>query len=275
MRTGPAVTGEAWSLDRASAFLAVPGPAARQALAEAGIIAGEAGRYRAADVAACSESLRLREWSQRRDWTLGYQRDGFALLRGKADPAALAAIADAAYRAVPAPDGTRPEFLYGGSGKVLRVNRLEKDPAILSLVRAMGLEAIAARLIDGPVLYRVSLVRRGHDNPPELGAHRDPRWTMRRTCDPVCAFGMTFEGSAGEPGDVYYQPGSHRLGPGGRAAPADRAPDREVIPRTAPGDVVLHNLGVVHGAGRYGRPRDRTTLYCSFASQRELGSRQP
>lgn len=263
---------QAWSLARSSAFLAATEPAALRILEAAGVMVDGSGLYRAVDVAACSESLRLRNWSERRDWTSDYQRDGFTVLRGQIDPDALSKIVEAGYQAGPAQDGRQPELVYNESGKILRINGLERYPAILSMVRTMRLETIAARLIDGPVLYRVSLVQRGHDNPPELGAHRDPRWTTRRTCDPVCAFGMTLDGSTGEPGDVYYQPGTHLLGSDSRAAPAVRSPGSEVLPTTSPGDMVLHNLGVIHGAGRYTRPRNRTTLYCSFASQKELSA---
>ncbi|MCW2934342.1 MAG: hypothetical protein JWM19_5304 [Actinomycetia bacterium] len=267
------MSGQGWSLDRASAFLGSPGPVARRILGAAGVTVDGAGDYQAVDVAACSESMRLRDWWGRRDWTSDYQREGFTLLRGQVDPDTLFRIVEASYRAASVADGGHAEVVYGDSGKIVRINGLERDPAVLPIVRTMRLETVAAGLIDAPVLYRVSLVRRGHGNPPELGAHRDPRWTTRRSCDPVCAFGMTLDGSTGEPGDVYYQPGTHRLGPGSKAAPAIRSPDSEVLPVTSPGDVVLHNLGVIHGAGRYVRRRDRTTLYCSFASQKELSAR--
>lgn len=266
------MTEQMWSLARVSAFLGVAEPSARQILNEASVPAHGPGQYRPVDVAAFSESQRLDHWSKRSGWTVDYQRDGFIVLRSRVDAETLAGTVEAIYQVRPDTRGRGPELVRGPSGKLLRINGLEKNTTILPLVQSLRLEAIAAELIVEPVLYRVSLVCRGYDNPPELGAHRDPRWTARQRCEPVCAFGLTLHRTIGEPGDVYYQPGTHRLGADGIAAPAVRAPDIEVLPSAFPGDVVLHNLGVVHGATRYLRPQNRATLYCSFASRSELSA---
>lgn len=263
-----------WSRTRAQDFLDVAAWEFEALATQYRLREAQPGLFLAQDVAGLAESLTAAEHDGFRDWRTEFYCDGFAQLNHLVDDSHMDALDTWARARLVAKDNQPPgaEAMFGPTGRLVRVNYLDRDPESVALIRELPLLDLAQQLVNDPIMYRLSVVVRSNHIPPELGRHRDPRWTGRVHPDPVFAFGIHLESSPGDVGDVYYAPGSHKLAADGRLCDVDDVTLAEVTPATERGDAMVHNLGIVHGAYPYTAPRERITIYCSFASAREVGS---
>jgi hypothetical protein len=262
----------AWSHLRAQAFLDV-GPGDFAELVERFRVREVSpNHYRADDIAGLAETLLAQAHADRRDWRGTFHRDGFATIGGLVDSAGVATLQTWARKLLAAGDARPPgvAIVAGPNGAILRMNYLDRDAESVALIESLPFAEFAREIVDDAVMYRLCVVVRSDSSPPELGRHRDPRWTGRTYSMPVFAFGMHLDATTGEVGDVYYVPGSHRLSGEGTVVDFASPALVEITPATVRGDAVLHNLGVVHGAHPYSVARERVTIYCSFASEQEV-----
>ena len=103
----------------------------------------------------------------------------------------------------------------------------------------------------------------------EVGVHQDIG--LDPTRDTVHSLGISLNGDQENP--VFFLPGSHRLGPLTKDAVAALWKDcldqfQPVV--TQPGDVVIHNVHVLHHSEPNRSPRPRATWYLEFRSMRSL-----
>lgn len=271
---GPLANLTGWTRQLAATFLDVA-PQDFDALAASyGLLEVAPGRFRAVDVAGLAETIAYATPPRGPEWCRSHARDGFASIPNMIGSHDLDDLSTWAREKLAAGDDQADgvNALRSPEGGIVRVNYLDRDPESLSLFRRLPLAEEAARIVTDAVLYRLSIVVRSYTVPPEIGRHRDPRWSSRVTSTPVFAFGIHLEATRGEAGDVYYVPTSHRLADTGMVVDVDAPALEEVTPATEPGDVVVHNLGVLHGAHRYRRAHKRVTVYASFASAREVAA---
>jgi hypothetical protein len=263
---------EMWTRERASSFLGTSLAGFDRLIERFSLRESGDGMYLAEDVAGLSEALSAETHRATPGWHGEFYRNGFARLANVIPEEQMALVGSWARERLAAADDqpAGAQALCGATGHLVRVNYLDQDQTSVTLIRQLPLAELAKELVDDAVLYRLSVVIRSKSVAPELGRHRDPRWSARRFSLPVFAFGLSIDSTPGETGDVYYARGSHRLDCSGVLAHVDEPTLVETNVPTERGDAVLHNLGVVHGAHRYPIDRERITIYCSFASAREV-----
>lgn len=235
------------------------------------------GLFYADDIAGLAETTSPNTKTCSTPWLRSFQRNGFAHLAGLLSESEMSDLERWAtgWLKHPHDNGMAVERVVDPAGNVVRINYLEQDEASSSLVQNLPLRDTARQILSDAALYRISIVHRSHEVPPELGRHRDPRWSARAHCAPIFAIGIHLDVCAGTSGDVYYVPGSHRLSCDGSLPEITDPELTEITPPTQRGDAIAHNLGVIHGAHRYAKPGERVTVYCSYASPLEANAGWP
>lgn len=149
-------------------------------------------------------------------------------------------------------------------------------PAFQRLLSHDLLHYVAKSIMGQPSLvYNTSLVVKIPGYGVPIPVHRDPTWTTRSTRDPVFTVAFYLDTSDDTNGGVYFLPGTHRTRQG-RAS--DLPAENEnwwrhgICVRTSPGDVIIHNLGVIHGSKPNYSLALRRTLYYSIISIKEAQS---
>jgi len=265
-----------WTRSRAVSFLGVDTETFDDLVRRYALREMRPGEYSADEVAGLSETMAAAAHEATSGWRGAFYREGFAHLPKAVTHEQMALVSTWALSRLAAGDDQPVGVAasYGPTGQLARVNYLERDVASVALIRELPFSKVAKELVDDAVIYRLSVVGRSLSSPPELGRHRDPRWAARTFSTSVFAIGLSLESAPGDMGDVYYSPGTHRLDVNGLLPDAENPSLPELTISTERGDAVLHNLGVVHGAHRYQADRERVTVYCSFASAREVAHAQ-
>lgn len=240
------------------------------------------------DIAAWVEERRLREWDppgSRFDGELqclleqGYVHIP-AVLEGS-ELRALRAASDSVLYAA-AYGAAQSRYVYqraSGGGepvleRVLHIHELGIE--FLRLFRHPLLKLVGRAVVGSPfVVYNASLVVKVPRVGIPIPVHRDPTWTTRTTGDAVLTIAFYLDNSDESNGAVHFLPATHR--PHGGRAPDVPSPDSRwwaggACARAAAGDVLIHNLGAIHGSqGNYTKSI-RRTLYYSLLSVREAVS---
>ena len=208
-----------------------------------------------------------------------FERDGFIVLDGALAPAWLAPLEQVCARLMEAPEAlditeetlrlsqpAGPEGLFGassyermlaGRGRFrMHFNTARREPAVLDFALAGALGAVVARLMQSPIVRFVDDILFVKD-PGTLEAtewHDDDGGSIctgEQRCSVWVALGDVDEAA----GPLRMLRGSHRRHAGWRrrgeradALAAAQPGDIVTCPLCA-GDVVVHHLGTIHGAG--------------------------
>lgn len=176
------------------------------------------------------------------------------------------------------------EYKKGYEGPSLayrKIEKLEKDPLFLGLIRHPLFEEIARAVIPGPiVIYRAVLFAKAPHGGSRLPWHQDggSYWGLDR--DPVLQIWTALDDAPVEAGCVEAIPGSHVGGlatplggvvPDNVLATRDLERDKVLFPAAA-GEVMLIHNHVWHGSGKNAtdRPRRAVTVCYMTAETRCL-----
>ncbi|MEL7004986.1 MAG: phytanoyl-CoA dioxygenase family protein [Bacteroidota bacterium] len=126
---------------------------------------------------------------------------------------------------------------------------------------------------DDYICYNMSLVVKVPNEGFEMVMHRDPTWTTRLLPSPVIAMGIYLDNSDSHNGGVSFFPKTHKIGEGGNLLAAITRSKVENRPKCTPvvkrGDILIHNLGVIHGSLANKSQLTRRTLYFSLMAKKE------
>ena len=204
-------------------------------------------------------------------WMSQLERDGFVHLPGLlgADDAARLAILslrslDDYARSddlVKTDEGVPVKLLYP----------LDKYHNFVSVLGSRPVRALVDAIlpVDDSVLTWEDVLIKPPSVGVEVGVHQDIG--LDPTRDTVHSLGISLNGDQDNP--VFFLPGSHRLGPLTKDAVAalrQDCSDRFQPVVTQPGDVVIHNVHVLHHSEPNRSPRPRATWYLEFRSMRSL-----
>ena len=204
-------------------------------------------------------------------WMAQLERDGFVHLAGVVD-------ADVAVRLATLTLGSLDD--HASSDDLVRtadevpvklLYPLDKYDEFVSVLGSQPVREVVDGLLpvgDSVLTWEDVLIK-----PPsvgvEVGVHQDIG--LDPTRDTVHSLGISLTADVENP--VYFLPGSHRMGPLTKSAvDALWADCRDLFQpvATQPGDVVIHNVHVLHHSETNRSPKPRATWYLEFRSMRSL-----
>ena len=204
-------------------------------------------------------------------WMSQLERDGFVHLPGVLDADDAARLAILSLRSLDD---------YAQSDDLVRTDQgvpvkllypLDKYQDFVSVLGGRPVRQIVDAIlpVDDSVLTWEDVLIKPPAVGVEVGVHQDIG--LDPTRDTVHSLGISLNGDQDNP--VFFLPGSHRLGPLTRDAVTALRQDcldqfQPVV--TQPGDVVIHNVHVLHHSEPNRSPRPRATWYLEFRSMRSL-----
>ena len=204
-------------------------------------------------------------------WMSQLERDGFVHLPGVLDADYVARLAILSLQSVD-DHAFSDDLVRTGEGVPVKLlYPLDKYRDFVPLLGSHPVRAIVDALLpveDSVLTWEDVLIK-----PPltgvEVGVHQDIG--LDPTRDKVHSLGISLNGDRDNP--VYFLPGSHRLGPLTRTSVKALWRDcrdqfRPVT--TQPGDVVIHNVHVLHHSEANLSPQPRVTWYLEFRSMNSL-----
>ena len=209
-------------------------------------------------------------------WRARLERDGFVHIPRVLPMEDVSALALLSLRSVD--DYSESEDLIRTAGGVpLKLTYpLDKYPEFLTVLGRKEISDIVDRILPRTdsvltwedVLIKMPLVGEG------VGAHQDIG--LDPTRETIFSLGISLHDDSDNP--VYFLPGSHRLGP--LTTDAVTAIRRDCKPEfvpvvSQPGDVVIHNVHVLHYSEPNSSKRPRATWYLEFRSMASLLERGP
>ncbi len=209
-------------------------------------------------------------------WRAQLERDGFVHIPRVLPMEEVSALALLSLRSVD--DYSESEDLIRTAGGVpLKLTYpLDKYSEFLSVLGRREISDIVDRLLPKAdsvltwedVLIKMPLVGEG------VGAHQDIG--LDPTRETIFSLGISLHDDSNNP--VYFLPGSHRLGP--LTSNAVSAIRRDCKPQfvpviSQPGDVVIHNVHVLHYSEPNPSEKPRATWYLEFRSMASLLERGP
>ena len=212
-----------------------------------------------------------------------FRRDGFVRIPGLLTEGELRALQDDTQRIVDggyedvanptdyrtAPDPDTGEEVFNRVQFVFPLAATEPNP-LLALLGHPQVQALAHALLgDGALCNAEALVFKLPGNGSEVPVHADCDPADRRTSDAHLGFNVDFylDDATLENGCLLAAPGSHRARHSRdqiKAAGFD-FPGLRPVPMRA-GDVLVHDIRLVHGSHRSRGRRLRRTLYYEFQS---------
>ena len=209
-------------------------------------------------------------------WKSELEQNGFVHLPGVLDADDAARLTLAALRSLNDYSASEDLIRTREGVPVKLLYPLGKYPDFVSVLGSREVRDIVDSLLpvrDSVLTWEDVLVK-----PPsvgvEVGVHQDIG--LDPTRDTVHSLGISLNGDSDNP--VYFLPGSHRLGPLTVAAVDAlwrdcREQFRPVVTRA--GDVVIHNVHVLHYSEANRSDRPRATWYLEFRSMRSLLEKGP
>ena len=209
-------------------------------------------------------------------WKSELEQNGFVHLPGVLDADDAARLTLAALRSLDDYSASEDLIRTQEGVPVKLLYPLGKYPDFVSVLGSREVRDIVDSLLpvrDSVLTWEDVLVK-----PPsvgvEVGVHQDIG--LDPTRDTVHSLGISLNGDSDNP--VYFLPGSHRLGPLTVAAVDAlwrdcREQFRPVVTRA--GDVVIHNVHVLHYSEANRSDRPRATWYLEFRSMRSLLEKGP
>ena len=204
-------------------------------------------------------------------WMSQLERDGFVRLPGAIDADDAARLASLALRSLD-DYATSDDLVKTDQGVPVKLlYPLDKYRDFVSVLGSHPVRRIVDAILpvgDSVLTWEDVLIK-----PPsmgvEVGVHQDIG--LDPTRDTVHSLGISLNGDQDNP--VFFLPGSHRLGPLTKDAVEALWQDcrdrfRPVV--TRPGDVVIHNVHVLHHSEPNRSPRPRATWYLEFRSMSSL-----
>ncbi|MBC2875775.1 MULTISPECIES: phytanoyl-CoA dioxygenase family protein [Streptomyces] len=201
-----------------------------------------------------------------------FLRDGFANAGPVLEPDAIARLKAGAERLIArfTDEGLRSDDYWnfpveGDERPVLyRVHNLEKQDWApeRDLLHREELAALAAAFVDGPVVPTAyALVLKEPYRAAEVPWHRDRVNVGPRT---VCNLSICLDDASPENGCLTAVPGSHLLPDDAVVAEVRAAGPVAHVP-VSQGDVVVHDVRLVHGSGPNAGGRWRRTIVIEYA----------
>ena len=209
-------------------------------------------------------------------WKAALERDGFAHIPRALAPEDVEMLAALSLRSVD--DYSESEDLIRSSdGVPLKLTYpLDKYSEFLSVLGRREVRDIVDGLLpktDSVLTWEDVLIKMPHVS-EEVGAHQDIGLDpVRQT---IHSLGISLHHDADNP--VCFLPGSHRLGPltADTVAAIRKDCKEQFLPVvTQPGDVVIHNVHVLHYSEPNSSERPRATWYLEFTSLASLLERGP
>lgn len=209
-------------------------------------------------------------------WREELAQNGFVHLPGMLDADDAARLAMLSLQSLEDYADSEDLVRTGAGVPVKLLHPLGKYREFLTVLGSREVRGIVDSLLppdDSVLTWEDVLVK-----PPAVGVevtvHQDIG--LDPTRDTVHSLGISLHGDSDNP--VYFLPGSHRLGP--LTADAVEALWRDCKDRfkpviTQPGDVVLHNVHVLHYSEANSSDRPRATWYLEFRSMRSLLEKGP
>ena len=204
-------------------------------------------------------------------WMSHLERDGFVHLPGVIDADDVAKLAILSLQSVD-DHAFSDDLVRTGEGVPVKLlYPLDKYRDFVPVLGSHPVRAIVDALLpveDSVLTWEDVLIK-----PPltgvEVGVHQDIG--LDPTRDTVHSLGISLNGDLDNP--VHFLPGSHRLGPLTRTSVKALWRDcrdqfRPVT--TQPGDVVIHNVHVLHYSEANLSPQPRVTWYLEFRSMNSL-----
>ena len=209
-------------------------------------------------------------------WKAELEQNGFVHLPGVLDADDAARLALLSLQSLGDYSDSQDLVRTGDGVPVKLTYPLDKYPDFISVLGSREVRDIVDSLLpaDDSVLTWEDILVKPPSVGVEVGVHQDIG--LDPTRDTVHSLGISLNGDQDNP--VYFLPGSHRLGPLTATAVAALWQDcREQFKPivTQPGDVVIHNVHVLH----YSEPNlselPRATWYLEFRSMRSLLEKGP
>ena len=209
-------------------------------------------------------------------WMSRLERDGFVHLSGVIDADDAARLAMLSLRSLDDHAASDDLVRTAEGVPVKLLYPLDKYPDFVSVLGSHPVRRIVDALlpVDDSVLTWEDVLIKPPAVGVEVGVHQDIG--LDPTRDTVHSLGISLNGDQDNP--VFFLPGSHRLGPLTKEAVDALWRDcrdqfRPVV--TRPGDVVIHNVHVLHHSEPNRSPRPRATWYLEFRSMRSLLEKGP
>ncbi len=209
-------------------------------------------------------------------WISQLERDGFVHLPGVLDADDAARLAILSLRSLD-DYATSDDLVKTAQGVPVKLlYPLDKYQDFVSVLGSHPMRQIVDAIlpVDDSVLTWEDVLIKPPAVGVEVGVHQDIG--LDPTRDTVHSLGISLNGDQDNP--VFFLPGSHRLGPLTRDAVEALWKDcmdqfQPVV--TRPGDVVIHNVHVLHHSEPNRSPRPRVTWYLEFRSMRSLLEKGP
>lgn len=209
-------------------------------------------------------------------WKTDLERDGFVHLPGVMDADVAARLAMLSLWSLDEYAASEDLVRTGGGVPVKLLYPLDKYQEFFAALGSREIRDLVDALLprdDSVLTWEDVLVK-----PPavgvEVGVHQDIG--LDPTRDAVHSLGISLNGDQDNP--VYFLPGSHRLGPLTKTAVdalwRDCREDFRSV-ETQAGDVVIHNVHVLHHSEANRSTRSRATWYLEFRSLRSLLEKGP
>ena len=204
-------------------------------------------------------------------WMSHLERDGFVHLQGVLDADDVARLAILSLQSVD-DHAFSEDLVRSREGVPVKLlYPLDKYRDFVPVLGSHPVRAIVDALlpVEDSVLAWEDVLIKPPSTGVEVGVHQDIG--LDPTRDTVHSLGISLNGDRDNP--VYFLPGSHRLGPLTRTSVEALWRDcrdqfRPVA--TQPGDVVIHNVHVLHYSEANLSPQPRVTWYLEFRSMNSL-----
>ncbi len=209
-------------------------------------------------------------------WKADLERDGFVHLPGVIDADVAARLAMLSLRSLGEYAASEDLVRTSDGVPVKLMYPLDKYPEFFAALGSREIRDVVDALLprhDSVLTWEDVLVKLPSVG-VEVGVHQDIG--LDPTRDTIHSLGISLNGDRDNP--VYFLPGSHRLGPLTKAAVEALWRDcrdgfRPV--ETRAGDVVIHNVHVLHHSKANRSARPRATWYLEFRSLRSLLEQGP
>lgn len=209
-------------------------------------------------------------------WKADLERDGFVHLPGVINADVAARLAMLSLRSLDEYAASDDLVRTGDGVPVKLLYPLDKYGEFVSALGSREIREVVDALLprDDSVLTWEDVLIKPPSVGVEVGVHQDIG--LDPTRDTVHSLGISLNGDRDNP--VHFLPGSHRLGPLTRTAVAALWRDcrDEFRPvETQAGEVVIHNVHVLHHSEANRSARPRATWYLEFRSLRSLLEKGP